>query len=97
MKLFFEKTQTFKMKGYLVEMISRLSLRNIRSTLAPGGHRSVSEKASPVEVAAQMRLTGPTRIQDHDYLHVFEATEKPKISGPLAIGKILFFINKLCL
>ena len=72
-------------------MISRLSLRNARR-----GSREISEAAAgqtneifmPKQIAKQMRLAGPVRIQDHDFLHVFSTTPKPEVSGPLAIGKI---------
>ena len=70
-------------------MYSRLSLRGLRSTRGAANasqRRTASESFSPVDVATEMRLQGPTRVQDHDFLHVFEDTVKPAISGPLAIG-----------
>lgn len=39
----------------------------------------------PKEIAKKMRAAGPVRIQDADFLHVFEGSEKPEVSGPLAI------------
>ena len=50
------------MSGFLIEMISRLSLRNLRTTLAPAASRTGS--SGPVDVATQMRAAGPTRVQD---------------------------------
>ena len=51
---------------------------------------SAPPSVTPFDVATEMRRVGATRIQDHDFLHVFETTEKPKISGPLAIGTFTF-------
>ena len=73
------------------EMISRYSLRNLRRgsqeiTAATSGTVS-EEQFMPKQIAKQMRLAGPVRIQDQDYLHVFSSTPKPRVSGPLAIGQ----------
>jgi len=70
-------------------MISRYSLRNLRRgsqeiTAATSGTVS-EEQFMPKQIAKQMRLAGPVRIQDQDYLHVFSSTPKPRVSGPLAI------------
>jgi hypothetical protein len=81
------------MKTFFLEMYSRLTARNAKTALASNiaigqNARTASTACTPVEVATQMRLQGPTRIQEHDFLHVFETTVKPEISGPLAIGKL---------
>ena len=75
---------------FFKEMISRWSLRSSRTAAATGTAKSGTRptgKATPFQVAQEMRQVGPTRIQDHDFLHVFEGTKKPEISGPLAIGE----------
>ena len=74
---------------FFVEMISRWSLRSSRNAAATGTVKSGTrtKSATPFQIAQEMRHVGPTRIQDHDFLHVFEGTKKPEISGPLAIGE----------
>ena len=39
----------------------------------------------PKEIAKQWRRAGAIRIQDADYLQVLSTTDKPEVSGPLAI------------
>ena len=39
----------------------------------------------PKEIAKQWRRAGAVRIQDADYLQVLSTTDKPEVSGPLAI------------
>lgn len=87
-----------KLLEYFLDMMSRKALRRAAAQSSPNFSGSSSaRKASsfpPAEIAAAMRLQGPTRVQNHDFLHVFSDTKKPAVSGPLAIGNfvnIVFF------
>ncbi|CBY40597.1 unnamed protein product, partial [Oikopleura dioica] len=70
-------------------MMSRKALRRAAAQSNPNclGSSSARKASSfpPAEIAAAMRLQGPTRVQNHDFLHVFSDTKKPAVSGPLAI------------
>ena len=87
-----------KLLEYFLEMMSRKALRRAAAQSNPNclGSSSARKASSfqPAEIAAAMRLQGPTRVQNHDFLHVFSDTKKPAVSGPLAIGNfvnIIFF------
>ena len=78
-----------KLLDYFLDMMSRKALRRAAAAQNSLGSSSSARKASsfpPAEIAAAMRLQGPTRVQNHDFLHVFSDTKKPAVSGPLAIG-----------
>ena len=94
-KTIFEKVaKKMKLLEYFLEMMSRKALRRAAAQSNPNclGSSSARKASSfpPAEIAAAMRLQGPTRVQNHDFLHVFSDTKKPAVSGPLAIGN---FVN----
>ncbi|CBY14263.1 unnamed protein product [Oikopleura dioica] len=78
-----------KLLDYFLDMMSRKALRRAAAQSNPNclGSSSARKASSfpPAEIAAAMRLQGPTRVQNHDFLHVFSDTKKPAVSGPLAI------------
>ena len=82
-----------KLLDYFLDMMSRKALRRAAAQSNPNclGSSSARKASSfpPAEIAAAMRLQGPTRVQNHDFLHVFSDTKKPAVSGPLAIGNFI--------
>ena len=64
-------------------MSTELSNKLLEKSLSATNHRN--EPFLPKEIAKQWRRAGAVRIQDADYLQVLSTTDKPEVSGPLAI------------
>ena len=60
-----------------------ITISFLEKSLSATNHRN--DSFLPKEIAKQWRRAGAVRIQDADYLQVLSTTDKPEVSGPLAI------------